>query len=104
MVLDNVKIFAKNERTGDVFELGNLIEIGTGDPYDSPYDDYLTESFPHLTGTFEITASIETMQPKVKLRLFGISNNSIRMHGGKPIRTIQKRFLRKRVITGGLCR
>lgn len=70
---------------GDVTEI-STIELDTLDPYDP-----LVISPQRLSGTFETTMDFK-LQPKVKLKLFGVSNNYIRLHGGKPLRTIRKRF------------
>ena len=33
------------------------------------------------------------IQPKSKIHIFGVTNNTIRLHGGRPMRTIPRRFL-----------
>lgn len=33
------------------------------------------------------------IQPKSKIHILGLTNNSIRLHGGRPMRTIPRRFL-----------
>lgn len=99
MNLANLNLFIKDMGTGDIWELGEITQIEKCvsdeillDPmWHEP--DVIT-SLPMARGSFECSASIN-LQPKVKLRLFyGVSNNFLKMHGGKPLRRISKRFLK----------
>lgn len=72
--------------------LGNVTEISSIEPDTLDPYDHLVTSTRRLSGTFETTMDFK-LQPKVKIKLYGISNNYIRLHGGKPIRTIPRRFL-----------
>lgn len=87
------KLYMQTE-SGEVFMLGNVTEISL-EPYDPTCDceRYITTSIrPPITGTFEVTFDV-FLQPKAKLNFYGISNNFIRLHGGKPLRRVKRRYL-----------
>lgn len=94
------KLYMQTE-SGEVFMLGDVTEINL-EPYDPTCDceRYITTSIrPPITGTFEVSFDFVSdimCQPKVKLKIFGITNNCIRMHGGRPMRKISQRHLRKK--------
>lgn len=91
-MIEKPKLYAIYD-DGTKIDLGYVMEISTIEPdLLDPYDDNLITSPQRLSGTFETTTDF-TLQPKVKIKLFGISNNYIRLHGGKPLRTVRKRFL-----------
>ena len=57
------------------------------DPDECEYVESITMS--PITMSFEIQ-----IQPKDKLRLLSVTNNAIRLHGGRPLRTVPKKFMR----------
>lgn len=80
--------------SGEEFKLGVITELSIEEPIPEIDDPYLCiTQMPEMTGTFVVTADF-MKQPKVKLKLFGLTNNYIRLHGGKPMRRIQKRFMK----------
>jgi len=91
----NVKLFAVFD-DGAKLELGDVVEI-SADPQDifDPFDFNILYQPERVKGVFELshTLTVDGFQPKIKLKLFGLSNNYIRLHGGKPLRTVRKRFL-----------
>ena len=89
-------LIIKNEKTGEEFKLGAIAEIEeVGDRMypEDPYGTISVLSMVAMTGTFIVTAD-GFRNPKVRMKLYGISNNCIRMHGGKPMRTLPRRFMR----------
>lgn len=83
--LHNTYIYVAD--TGKCIELDGItkIEFATEQPDDRSY-------IPNISETMECTFRV-SIQPKCKLQLFGITNNCIRLHGGRPMRTINRRFL-----------
>lgn len=97
----NQRLFIKDMDTGAIFDLGDVAHIERLECEEIHTDPMLNDEFEHIykpaviSGTFECHMDLATMQPKVKIRMFyGITNNFIRMHGGKPLRRIPKRFLK----------
>lgn len=83
-------IFMRDVSTGAEYELGEVKEI---EFVPAELDEcYVSPLLPQLTGTFEVSCDV-FFQPKVKIRLFGLTNNCIRLHGGRPMRKISRRFL-----------
>lgn len=83
-------LFMRDIATGAEFELGEIkeIEIVPADPDEC----CVSTTLPSLTGTFEVSLDV-FLQPKTKIVLFGLTNNYIRLHGGRPMRKIPRRFL-----------
>lgn len=82
------RIYVYKEDTGEYTELTGITEINIGtapEPLNIP-------DMQNISDGMEFTVKLK-LQPKAKIHLLGVTNNCIRMHGGKPIRTIQKRFL-----------
>ena len=84
MNINGSNVYALNNDTGEWFELGEAIYLSSDDFLDG-YDRSEVSTTMSATLTLYI-------QPKDKLKLLGITNNSIRLHGGKAIRTVPKRF------------
>ena len=81
-------LYAINPINQESFELG---DIGNLD-YTTLQDDAFS---PDVFKPFSFSFSSKLrLQPKDKMKIFyGLTNNSIRMHGGKPIRRVPERFL-----------
>lgn len=92
----SASLIIKNNKTGEEYKLGDITEIEEiGDRMypEDPYGTISVLSMVTLTGTFIVTAD-GFRDPKVRMKLYGITNNYIRMHGGKPMRTLPRRFKR----------
>ena len=81
-------VYAFDEVTGKYFELGEPVYLSSDDFLDG-YECDLSEAPTTISATFTLY-----IQSKDKLKLLGITNNYIRLHGGKAIRRVPKRFLR----------
>ena len=91
MKIEPETLYVINQETGEVFELGSIDSID----YRTLQEDYGTLQeidSKKMPGSISFEFKMK-IQPKTKLVLLGITNNCIRMHGGKPIRRVQKRFL-----------
>ena len=92
---DDLILYAVDNKTGKKYELGEITEFKeNSEPLDL-FDDELVcriNKTYSVTGTF--TCASDLRRPKVRMHLYGISNNWIRMHGGKPMRTLPRRFMR----------
>lgn len=85
------KVYAINSKTGEKFEIGEAANLDASLLMGCDFVE-----FPHPWTTSGTLSMISTpIQPKAKAKLvFGMNNNYIRFHGGKPLRTIRRRFLR----------
>lgn len=77
-------VYAYTTDTGEYVELNGIAEINIDSVSESP-------DIP-MIGGMEVTLKLK-LQPKSKMHLLGMTNNCIRLHGGRPIRTIPDRFL-----------
>jgi len=79
--------------SGEELKLGDITEISIEETIPEIDDPYLCIThMAEMTGTFIVNTDF-MQQPKVKIKLFGMTNNFIRLHGGRPMRTIPRRFL-----------
>lgn len=89
---DRIQVYYIDHDTGERNVIGCITETLSIVPIeDDVYTTYTEEiaEAESLTITFSVF-----VQPKRKLMLWGLTNNSIRLHGGRPLRTIPKRFIR----------
>lgn len=87
---DEIQVYYIDHVTGKRKVIGCITETLSIDPVDDDVYPTYTEVIADaesLTLTFSVF-----VQPKDKLALWGTTNNSIRLHGGRPMRTISKRF------------
>ena len=82
-----MNLYAVDCETGKEFEIGELVNLDT-----IAIDDEAWET-PKLIESYTFSVSTKHFMAKTWMRLLGITNNSIRMHGGKPLRKVKERFL-----------
>ena len=86
MNINGSKVYALNNDTGEWFELGEVV-------FDLTHPISNDESHIYKDENLEFECSFR-IQLKDMLKIWGLTNNSIRLHGGKAIRTVPKRFWR----------
>ena len=78
--------YVLNSKTGEWEKLEAITDICIEDSDEQYIPAKISATSMNIKFEFKI-------QPKTKLKLlYGVSNNFIRLHGGKPLRTIKKRF------------
>lgn len=80
--------YAYITETGECIELDGITKISLC--VDTEQSDIA--DIPNISDGLEFTCSFQ-LQPKTKMHILGVTNNSIRLHGGRPIRKIPKKFL-----------
>lgn len=89
---DGIQVYYIDHDTGERHVIGRIMKKISMDLIE---DDVYTECTGNIPSAGELTITFSVfVQPKDKLALWGTTNNSIRLHGGRPMRTIPERFWR----------